>query len=556
MAEAPVKKKTLRDLLRLVFRRRWLFIVASALFAFIVLVAAHTLPERYTSRAVFERRMDEVIAHKQGYDKGIETVKIMLRYELSGDHAVDRAIEELGMTEGFKRGSDGEYTDESKMLKQELIARIRRSIRVGWSVQSKQIDMIGVTYTDRDADMAFKLPNKLVKNYINRISRQIQDRLYSAQRWLKPRVEAAKRDLREKTNTRIDFEDKYDGMIPDRIGTFNAQILKCESDLQTVLFQADKARQNGARLLAMLNPTTQPTKENFVENPKREEIQKRIEQLLELRRQWKEETPGRMKDTHPEMIKLAKLIEKTKKQLDEEPQLVPMTPEEATASGKDAIKVNLAAVAAQIESLEREKERLEKFRDKLMAIKANFAQVKREWERIVAEEAEARSTLSGLARELKNTDANLQQEVAKKRMHWNQVQLAKKQYRPSSPKPGKILMFAIMGGLAFGGGLMFLFHFLDRSVSTRDVALTHFDIPVHGVIGEIDTATTRRNRRLRRWIVTPLISLILVACLGLSSMSLWMWLRSPEKYKAWRASPTGFLYDQVVTPIEDLLDSV
>ena len=71
---------------------------------------------------------------------------------------------------------------------------------------------------------------------------------------------------------------------------------------------------------------------------------------------------------------------------------------------------------------------------------------------------------------------------------------------------GTALLAAIVGGLAFGAGLVFLANLLDRSVSTTEEAVHHFDLPVHGVIAEIVTARQQWVRRTKVWTIGPAVT--------------------------------------------------
>jgi len=80
-----------------------------------------------------------------------------------------------------------------------------------------------------------------------------------------------------------------------------------------------------------------------------------------------------------------------------------------------------------------------------------------------------------------------------------------------------ILAGSGFGSLALAGGVVFLASFFDRTVTHPELAAMLFEVPVHGVIGEILTDGQRRARRVRRLVVAPLAVLLLAAGVALSA---------------------------------------
>ena len=136
-------------------------------------------------------------------------------------------------------------------------------------------------------------------------------------------------------------------------------------------------------------------------------------------------------------------------------------------------------------------------------------------------------------------------EAAERRTLLRAVQLAEKQLRPSSPKLEMVLGFAIFGGLAFGGGLVFLMHLLDRTIGTTEEAAARFDLPVHGAVEEIVTGRQRQLGRLKRWVVTPVVGVVLLAAISLSGLGVVLWLQHPDQYKTWKTDPVRYVRDHL-----------
>ena len=146
----------------------------------------------------------------------------------------------------------------------------------------------------------------------------------------------------------------------------------------------------------------------------------------------------------------------------------------------------------------------------------------------------------------------LEAEMKDRRTHLNVLQAAQEQIRPSSPKLYMVLGFAIVGGLAFGGGLVLVSSHWDRSISTTDDAIGYFDAPVFGITSEIISRRQRAMRRMRRWIVGPIVTIIVLVGLAVSGMSITLWLKYPQKHKEWKASPIAFVSGAVTDFARDV----
>ena len=148
---------------------------------------------------------------------------------------------------------------------------------------------------------------------------------------------------------------------------------------------------------------------------------------------------------------------------------------------------------------------------------------------------------------------SLEAEASKRRTHLESVQAARKENRPSSPKLLTILAVAIVGGLGFGGGLVFLINLMDRSIMTVEDAAKSFDVPVFGVIGEIVSPHQRVMRKLRKWLVAPVVSAAVLLTLGICALNVVLLLEFPEKHEDWRRNQVGFVKGSVQSVVTNIL---
>ena len=284
------------------------------------------------------------------------------------------------------------------------------------------------------------------------------------------------------------------------------------------------------------------------------------------RRQWEEQlrryreqldearTLKRMTDKHPTVIGLTEQIAELEKRIQAAPEYeikevvydvsappVDDAARRAAQQRREALLMESTAAQAEVDMTTRELERLEARLATYQTLLANFGAVRQNYEQILKEGDDLRGQLGQWDKRLADVQVALAAEVESRATQLQAAQLAQHQYIPSSPKLLHVLGFALVGSLAFGVGLVHLANLMDRTVRTTEDASEHFGLPVCGVVGEIITPGTAALRRMRRWTVYPTIWLVLLAVLSVAALNIVLWLRYPDRYRDWAASPTTFI---------------
>lgn len=538
------RKPTPRDILRMAFRRRRMFVLGAAVFAISALIGAEYMPLKYTGTTIFERRTDTAsLETTRSRTEMFESIKLTLQHELVGRTAMERAVTELNLTRGMHRGPDGELTFEGQMAKQELVKRLMDRTQAKFDVRSPEVDLISVSFTDEDPDLAQKMPNTLVRNYITKISEEIVSRLTQSRDFLQTQVRNADGRLQEATRERIDFEAQHGGMLPDSPSALQERMRQLSTDMDTIRRQGAVATQALERLKAMAEKAADAPGEpiQVVKGPNPE-----LDRLKEDLRTFKDDlanalTLRHMTEKHPTVQTLHKKIEEIEKEIEETPEETVIQKVYGSEGPGDNLAMALAAAQSEVEMADKELERLQGRLNAVQLLVANYAPVRQAYLELSTKVGELEAEKKSWHDRLTGVQMALEAEVAKRRTHLNAVQLAEKQFRPSSPKVLYVLGFALVGGLAFGGAVVFLSNTLDRSISATQDAAKHFGLPVCGVIDEIVTPGERLWRNVRRFIAEPTIALILVAIIGVASLNIALWLHYPEEHKQWKDDPTAFV---------------
>jgi uncharacterized protein involved in exopolysaccharide biosynthesis len=593
MAE-ETQKKTPRDLLRAVFRHRTLFLASAALFAFATLVGASWWPLKYTAIARLERRSDPASEDLvRGKSESFDALKMTLQHELVGTNAVEAAAEELEkkrLLPALPRGQDSKLTAEGKMLRQELVRNLSADLKVNFEVRSQEVDLVSVSFTDPDPRLAQELPNTLITNYIDRISEQIVTNLTASRDFLQTKVDEANTRFAELTRKRIDFETKYAGMLPDNPGALQQEIQRVTTDMDTVRRQQALAKQKLDQIRVILGRSAAPEGDGAAAESEGDgsaaasalsaerEYKDAAQDLARLQDQQQQyqrsldesRTLLHMTEKHPRVVALRKQIDNLDKRIAELKVRLPDLEKRlresragalvGPASGdsvldparqrdQELLQANLTiqetTAQSEYQMASNELDRLQSRLTALQGILANYGPVRQEYLGMIKEVTDQQAEVDRWQKRQTEVQMTLAAEAAKHRTHLSQVELAQEQFKPSSPKLLYVLALAIVGGLAFGGGLVFLTNTVDRSITTTEEAAAHFDLPVLGSIGEIMTAPQRARRKMIRWGLGPVAAVVVALAIGAAALNIALWLNSREQYSQWRASPVQFVVSKI-----------
>jgi len=566
MSEKPEAKKRVsaRDVLRVLFRYRGLFAIGVALFSIPALVAMPHLPQfkkKYTGTAIFEQRTD-VSTRSPRNEPGSfeETLKPTLEHDLIGRKAVETAIEELGLTKGLPHSADGQLTREGQMAKQKLVMRIREQVKIRQDVNTQNVNLISVSFTDKDPKLAQNLPNTLVRNYITRTSDKIVQSLSDSRDFLQKQVDDAAKKLSAAMKIRSDFEVENGGFLPDNPSALQEKMQELSSDIDSVRRQNTVAKQKLAQLQALAKQQSDnanaPLQVIMEPNPEIDRLRlimnEREKELSELEQQWEEmRIVNRMTEKHPAMKAQKGKIDKVKAEiaqlLDQIAKLQetePMVAAQEVYGRKEqdpGFAAALASAKAEAEMTDSELARLQRRLDMVQNLLGNLGSVRQRYLELVRATQDAQIEKDKWQQRLQDIEMALSAEVAKRRTHLNAAQLAQEQFVPSDPKLSTMLGLALVGGVVFGGGLVFLANLRDRSVGDPRDAEALFGLPVYGVIGEIVPPATRAWRNARRFAIEPAVGLLLLAGIGIATLNVILWLQYPAEYERWTATPLAYL---------------
>lgn len=542
-------KKTTRDLLRIVFRRWEMFLLGAAFFAVAAIIGWHFVPLKYTGTAIFEVGLEAAAGRISSVSKEtLDATKERLPEDLAGYRAVEEAVETLGLTKGLPHGEDGRLTAEGDRRRQEMILAMKEAITIRREARSAQEDLVSVSVTHADPWLAENMPTVLITGYINNIYNRIRVGLKSTHDFLKEKVDDCTKGLEALQKQRIEFETRNAGMLPENPMAIQDRIQVTSSDLDALRREHSLAEQKLTKIRGMMQTTTAPTSqpvEIMGPNPVLADLKNQLQQA-------KEEldialTVTKMTEKHPQVQVLRARVAQLEGRIKEEPETAVVRTVNLPSEGD--LRLAEMQAQAELEMTDREIARLESRLKSYESLWAGFGPIRQEYLEFIQQRDDLAREAATWQQKLMEVEAALQAQISESGTRLAAVQNPQKQFRPSSPTMGKVMAFAILGGLAFGAGLVFLASVMDRAIAATEDAAGHFDIPVFGVIGEIVTQRELVIRRLKKAIVIPVVTLVALAALGLSSFSIYLRLEEPASYRdARKAVPAKYLLDRSGQP--------
>ncbi len=540
-------KKTARDVLRVVFRRWHMLVVSAVVFAIAVMIGAHFMPLKYTGTAVFEMGLEagsgDITKVSQ---ESFDTIRQRLRVDLGGNTAIEAAVEALRLTEGLPRGEDGRLTMEGDRAKQEMIDRIAKGVDIRGASESRQEDVVYVSYTDADPKLAETMPNQLISEYIERIYSRLRRQLTDSHKFIQLRLEKTDGSLSNIRNQLVDFEAKNAGYLPDKPGALPLRIEGVMSEIEGFRRRKAVAEANLARLKgwtdAGSDATTQVA-EIRVPNPRIDELKNQIREKSQALENLLS-SPGRPTESHRIVVALRNQIASLEQELASAPPTVMESSWQMPAGNE--LRADQFAAQAELDMCNAELDRLNALLKEYEAKQFGAGPIVQEYLQLRQLEADAEGERKDWLKKLTAVEAALNAQITEKGTRLAAVRPSPKQYRPSSPNALAVFGFAVLGGLAFGGALVFASSLLDRSITTTEELAAFLDLPICGVVGEITTSSEREARRIRRWTIGPVVGAVLALAVMISAISIGLKLYDPMKYeREWKPSPVKFIFGQV-----------
>ncbi len=405
-----------KRILKLLYRKKTLFFLCTALVTTAIIVASYLLPKTYEAKTVFfmERNvLNELIKGvtvTSSFEEKIKALSIVMKSR----SMILKVLNELNIV------AKGNVPGELEPLIKNFQDRTKVDIEINKTTR-RDMDLFVVSFTDSDPKLATAFVNTLVRRYIEDNLSLKREEAYGASQFL-----------------------------TDQLGTFKTKLDKIETAI---------ARQRKEKTADEKPPLSPLDRLDAL-------VRKKNELLLQYT------------ENHPEVIRIKAEIELMKEQMKYA----------SPSAGPDIALLDL----------ERERDTTKKIYEDLLST-------------------------------LRKSEVSTQVEVQDKAGSFRILDPAIEPTKPASPKMERMILLAIIGGIAAGGGLLLLLEVLDGSVKSADT-FKKMGLPVLAVISTMQTeqesiAVKQKDRRLYTAAGIYLVALLAIAtleALGVSTVDKFM----------------------------------
>lgn len=549
-------QRTVREVFRVVFYRRWAFLIPFCAAASVVLISSHRLPREYKAHTVFERRSPIPISKvlERTGPISLENLHQSIKYDMMGPEAMARVALDLGMDKNWKRDTDGQLTSSARRRLKSTAAGLRGMLGFLPLKTGHDMDRMQISARAGDPEMVVKVVNQVRDNYFEFSRRKFLGRLREAKEFYQREIEnlMASIELHDQEIEELESAYPYVNQDTSRRGGQRAVALEVSIDNfeRRVEEHQRKISRLEAQLSAMPNvtligPGAMSNVPSFLDTGAdlererrrlRDFIQRTENQMMQNRieKGMLERHPGMqtlMRKREHAVVDLAALDRK----------LGTPTPVQQILSDDPAV------IAVQRSDRQRV---VTELADSTAALSVAQGQLKDataslgEHGKLRTGSFEKRGLYKQMQSSLKDERAHLEDTRADERklsrvldidaknqgIEFITIEEAETSRRPVSPKSQSILMLAFGVGLAFGACTVFLREFFDHTFHTATSVSFSLGVPVLEGIDEILLPVDRRRILLRKLAMVP-VACAFIGVLAVSGGLAYLSLEHPQKFK-------------------------
>lgn len=509
----------------------------------VVMLGSFGYEREYRAEAKFQRVNDVALdsAGNSIIKSNIAPLRKSLAEDLAGKPALERLIEDVGLTRGLPHTADGALTLQGQQAKSDLVLKFQKRLDVKFQTESDQIDQITVTFSHPSRDMAPKVANQLVENYLRETRRKLDETLLMAKAFFEKEVDRYRALVQELEAKQVQFRMNNAGLLPDDPSSVQNKLIELRSRLQHITEELEVTKGQRGKLVEWIK--TQPdqiTKTQTVQNPvlaqlmtERGDLEKMLDQHLHFF--------GRTED-HP-------LVKKTRQQMAEIDKRIAET--QGQIEGPSANEPNSAKLLAQqqaetmagtIIALVKQRDELTDQVEKFEMLDRNFVVVRAEYVKLQRDLQEATDQLKFWEANLNRTTIALKAELGARGVRLTFTQRADVA-RPAKPTVILVIAAALVLGLGVGAVILLLAELTDNSFRSVDQAVDELKLPVLGAVTEIITTADMARRKLLSWAVYPAIGVAMVLVLLVSGYLVYINLEDTERFEQLKQRPGQFLLE-------------
>jgi polysaccharide chain length determinant protein (PEP-CTERM system associated) len=499
----PGRVYTPEDLVRLAWKWRWLFVLATVFATLAGVVFADRLPNRYRAETVIlvvPQRVPEV------YVPSAVTTRIEDRLQFISQQILSRSRLE-GVIEAF-----GLYPDAQRRLPMEdVVERMKKDIKV----DVVRAGAFKVSYESEDRTAAARVAERLGSLIIEENLRDREVLAEGTSQFLASQLEDARRRLVEHEQKLEDFRRRYAGELPSQVPANLQAAQNTQMQVQSLVESINRDRDRRLMLERQLadaraaaesaEATPAPPPATPGADADAAPASQRLEGAMAALRALE----TRLKPEHPDVIRMKKVVSDLQVEADTEARAVPLSVggTAVTDPAETAQERRIRETRTELANLDRQVAQKEEQERQLRSTAA-------EYQRRIETSLTRESELTELMRDYETLESAYTTLLAKKEASQVSANLERREIgeqfrvldparvpqRPFSPNRPRMIGMASALGLALAAGIAALVEYRDTTLKTDDDVVTALALPVLAVVPVMttarETAQMRRRNRL------------------------------------------------------------
>ena len=500
------QKKLILRYIDLVIKKRWFLIIPVCLSLAAGIYLSITLPRTYQATTLILVESSKVPSSivKPIQSGGIRDKISTISEQIMSRSYLDRIMQQYNLFSG---------PEHEKMFPEDKYRAMRKSIEIDLSRSRGGIDAFKLSYKGGDPEKVKNVANALAKFFIDQSLDVLLGGAVGTRKFLEGELDGMKSQLESHEKALSEYREKHMGRLPNQLNS-NLQTLnrlqlsldaKQESlrDARTRLADIEKRREEAEKMrqmmMSQMNQLWDDDSMDIFDSEIEEALSEDEIRLQKLKEQYSQ-LLTRYTEKHPDVARLANIMrelegkiqknqqEKSRETETEDPPPQETVPETIDAPGVDdapaapgmpgemammpslgdPLKEQYAAtlremrkyekdileITNQITDYERRVEEIPRIESELKALTRDYNNIKSVYESLLARRLEA-SISESMERQSKGTRFQI-------------LDYAKTPQKPVSPDEKKLFLLFAAAGFGIGGGIIFLFGFLDGAVRDPD----------------------------------------------------------------------------------------
>jgi len=547
-------RHTVLETLRVLTDRRWWFIVPFCVIATAAFIASHAVPRRYSTQTLFERRNDPVLAGLLGqrWTQPYEEQRGRIHADLKDRAGIVDVLATLDLPSGLKRFPDGGLTPDSIKARERFAEEISDGLTAKFVESSANRDLVELTLTLGDKTHLPAILAAIRDRYVESVRVRTVGVLTGALDFFQSEADRSTGALRELERKLADFEQKYPGINPDAydpIETERNRLMAERAEHRRRIGELTLEREQDARTLARLiekpaaseeNPAAVVENTTMVVNPRFSELSLEMKQLD---REIEEcLTAKQMTDMHPRVMGLRAKRRTRAEELNATPPRIASVDRLITSTldlsaEENRIRTHMSDLDAKIAARESDITGLERHMLELQTRREQAVDHRQAYLDLRAKSNDAKAELHAWQQQLVPIRHILTVESKNRGIHFIVQKEPAVATRPSYPASLMVISICLISGAVAGVISMLLCELIDRSFRTTRQITTTLGVPLIESIDEIVTSTIRRQRLIRRLLVVPVATFVMVFAMAIAGTLAYLSIESPADFDKLARTP-------------------